>query len=325
MLDQCFGKRNFGVIGNNALRELKTKILHCAKPRLGNLNQYAPKGLTQQRVPKIKVIANPPTISLVTPSYAQGKYIEQTIQSILNQNYPKLDYFIQDGASTDETLSIIKGYEHQLQWQSKPDKGQTQAINWGFTHSQGEIMAYLNSDDLLLPGTLAYVAEYFNKHPNIDVIYGNRLIINEEGQEVGRWMLPKHNNAILSWVDFVPQETLFWRRRIWDKIGGQLDESFQFAMDWDLLVRFREAGAKFAHIPLFLGAFRVHKSQKTSQMIHEIGFEEMSRIRKRALGRIPSNEEIRKAIFPYILKHQVIDLAFALKIRFKAGPDQYGK
>lgn len=297
--------------------KLSNKFLDIAKPRLGTLNQYPPQKMSTYRVPQSKIITNPPTLSLVTPSFAQGHYIEHTIQSILNQNYPNLEYCIQDGGSKDNTVNIIKRYEQQLYWESKPDKGQTQAINLGFARTQGDLMAYLNSDDLLFPGTLAHVAEYFNQHPKVDVVYGNRLIINEEGQEIGRWILPKHNSELLSWVDYIPQETLFWRRSIWDKIGGHLDESFQFAMDWDLLVRFRDAGAQFAHLPWFLGAFRVHQSQKTSQIIHDIGFAEMNRIRQRALGRIPSSHEIHKASLTYLVKHQLVDLAFAFNLRFK--------
>src|SRR6202162_2378644 len=99
-------------------------------------------------------------------------------------------------------------------------------------------MAWLNSDDIMLPGALAYVATYFNQHPGIDVVYGHRILIHENDQQNGRWVMPGHNYDLLSWADYIPQETLFWRRRIWDKVGGRVDESFRFAMDWDLLVRF---------------------------------------------------------------------------------------
>src|SRR5262249_23541680 len=145
-----------------------------------------------------------------------------------------------------------------------PDEGQTQAINLGFQHTSGEIMAYLNSDDLLLPGSLAYVAGYMAAHPEVDVVYGHRILIDECDDEVARWVLPRHDDRVLTWANFVPQETLFWRRRIWERVGGTLDASFQFAMDWDLILRFREAGARFVRLPRFLGAFRVHARQKTS-------------------------------------------------------------
>ena len=202
-------------------------------------------------------------------------------------------------------------------WKSIKDNGQSQAINLGFANTTGEIMAWLNSDDLLLPGSLALVVDYFNKHPDVDVVYGNRLLINEDDMEIGRWIMPGHDNAVLSWVDYVPQETMFWRRRVWDKVGGGIDESFRFAMDWDLLVRFREAGAKFAHLPHFIGAFRIHQQQKTSASISEIGYQEMDRIRERVLKKVPTRKEIQKNIFPFMFKHILVDIFYRVKQCFK--------
>lgn len=124
--------------------------------------------------------------------------------------------------------------------------------------------------------------------------------------------MPPHDNDILSWVDYIPQETLFWRRHIWDKAGGKIEESFGFAMDWDLLVRFRNAGARFACLPRFLGGFRIHSSQKTTAAISEIGFQEMGRIRKQSLGYLPSDIEIRKAVFPYLLRHTFADMSWGI-------------
>src|SRR5207302_369335 len=144
-------------------------------------------------------------------------------------------------------------------------------LNVGFEHATGEIMAYLNSDDVLLPGALNYVANYFREHPEVDVVYGHRVVIDEYDQEIGRWVLPGHDDEVLSWADYVPQETLFWRRRIWEDAGGMIDESFRFAIDWDLLIRFRDAGARMARLPRFLGGFRVHPHQKTSKEMADIG------------------------------------------------------
>jgi carbamoyltransferase len=177
-------------------------------------------------------------------------------------------------------------------------------------------MAWLNSDDLLLPGALASIADHFVSHPETDVVYGDRILIDEEGMEIGRWILPSHDDAVLSWVDLVPQETLFWRRSIWDKTGGSVDETFQFAIDWDLIIRFREAGARFVHLPRFIGAFRVHSSQKSTAMINDVGYREMDRIRKRILGYIPDPSEFSRAIRPYIWRHVKADLQSRLKQRF---------
>jgi hypothetical protein len=139
------------------------------------------------------------------------------------------------------------------------------------------------------------------------------VLIDEFDQEIGRWVLPPHDNEVLSWADYVPQETLFWRRRIWDKVGGNIDESFQFAMDWDLLLRFRDAGAKFARLPRFLGAFRVHQLQKTSAHISEIGELEMNRLRQRCQGRLVSQQEVDSKVRSYIGKHRLHHVMYKLK------------
>lgn len=289
------------------------------RPRLGMLYQYPPRamrqGMADIRHPSTTACQDIllPAISIVTPSFNQGAYIEETIQSILDQKYPKLEYVIQDGGSKDNTVAILERYASQLTaWESKADTGQTNAINKGFLRTTGDIMGWLNSDDILLPGTLHTVGRYFAVHPEVDVIYGNRVQIDANSMEVGRWILPKHDNDILTWVDYVPQETLFWRRSLWDKIGGGLDETFRFAMDWDLLVRFREAKARFEHIPQFLGAFRVHEAQKTSSMINDIGLKEMMRIRERLLGYIPSHYKIRYKSMKYLFKHLLIDMRYRL-------------
>jgi hypothetical protein len=164
-------------------------------------------------------------------------------------------------------------------------------------------MSYLNSDDLLLPGTLHYVMRYFEDHPDVDVVYGQRVVIDEYDAEIGRWVLPPHDDSILSWADYVPQETLFWRRRIWERAGGAIDESFRFAIDWDLLIRFRDAGAKMHRLPRFLGAFRVHPHQKTSMQMQELGQAEMNRLRERSLGRSVNVLDIDRAIRPYLRRH----------------------
>jgi hypothetical protein len=147
-----------------------------------------------------------PTVSIVTPSLNQAKFLEDTITSVLGQNYPKLEYIIQDGGSTDGTGQILGKYRSKLTHiESCQDTGQANAINRGFRHAQGEIMAWLNSDDLLLPGAIAYVVDYFLKHPEVDVLYGHRINIDEHGNEVGRRILPPHDNEVLRWTDLIPQ------------------------------------------------------------------------------------------------------------------------
>jgi glycosyltransferase involved in cell wall biosynthesis len=289
------------------------------RPRLGNLYQHPPREicLPNHYFDAIDLTSTP-RVSIVTPSFQQARFIERTIASVLEQGYPNLEYLVQDGGSKDGTVEILRRYSDRLAgWKSLSDKGQGNALNLAFGKTSGDIMAWLNSDDILLPGALSYVVEYFNQHPEVDVVYGDRILIDVNDLQIGRWLLPKHSDSVLSWVDYIPQETLFWRRRLWEKIGGRLDETFSFAIDWDLLVRFRDAGACFTHLPRFLGGFRVHAEQKTSASIAAIGCEEMDRIRQRLLGHQPSWREIRKAVMPYLLRHVLADIGW--RVRNKLG------
>lgn len=310
----------FGFIIRPAARlfAFLTRPIRLFVPRLGVLSQHPPIELRRPPAYRSATTAARPKISIVTPSFRQAPYIERTIRSVIEQGYPNLEYFVQDGGSEDGTREILERYADRLAgWDSRPDEGQSDAINRGFARATGEIMAWLNSDDILFPGALDCVADFFARHPEVDVVYGHRVLIDEDDREIGRWVMPAHDDRILSWADFVPQETLFWRRRIWERAGGKVDESFRFAMDWDLLVRFRDAGARFARIPRFLGGFRIHSRQKTSAGISSVGYAEMDRIRARVLGRVPGHGELRKAVAPYLLRHVAADLAW--RVRFRLG------
>ena len=277
------------------------------RPRLGVLRQYPERPL---KIPRsyLNTIASQhiPALTLVTPSFNQGVFLLRTMRSVIDQNYPNLEYVIQDGGSTDGTVELLTGMDfHVTRWESTADRGQSHAINKGFQNTTGDIMGWINSDDILLPGALAFVARYFSLNPHIDVVYGHRLLIDEHDAEIGTWLMPRHEDSILYWADFIPQETMFWRRRIWDRAGGRIDESFQFAMDWELILRFHHAGAKFARLPRFLGGFRVHANQKTSASIGLLGLKEMGILRRRELGRTPTKSEIDKVIRNYQLRHLI--------------------
>ncbi len=300
------------------IARLVRRAIEIFLPRLGNLDQYQPRPITRLKSVKPVEIDSPLRISIVTPSFNQGAFISRTIQSVINQQYPSLEYFVQDGGSGDSTIQTLKQLENALSgWESVKDSGQSEAINRAFRKTTGDIMAWINSDDLLLPGSLQTVANYFSDHPDVDVVYGDRLLINENNMEIGRWLMPGHDSAVLNWVDYVPQETMFWRRSIWERVGGQIDETFHFAMDWDLLVRFSDAGANFAHIPRFLGAFRIHEQQKTSAEMNQVGQEEMDRIRARQLGRVPTQPEVKKAITSFLVRHIFVDLRYRVRVRLR--------
>lgn len=204
-------------------------------------------------------------------------------------------------------------------WASEPDAGQADAIAKGFAKTTGgpdDLMAWINSDDFYLSGTFAFVADFFARHPEVDVIYGHRLLVDENSQEIGRWFLPPHDDEVLKRYDFVPQETMFWRRRIWDKAGG-LDTSLKFAMDWDLLLRFQAASAKIVRVPYFLACFRVHPGQKTSALMETIGQGEIDALRTRTFGRqVPSTEiENDPVLMGYLRRSAWIRFLWKLSVR----------
>jgi glycosyltransferase involved in cell wall biosynthesis len=276
------------------------------RPRLWRPHQYSSRRI---RVPPPYHLEqapdDPPRIAIVTPSYNQGNLIAATVDSVLKQNYPNLVYFVQDGASTDNTKQVLKAYGSSIDWRSEADAGQGDAINRGFRKIDGDIMAYLNSDDILLPGTLAYVARAFCDNPDSDLVYGHRVYIDAYGFEIGRCVLPPHDAEILKWADYIPQETLFWRRRVWEEIGP-FDESFNFALDWDFVLRAQTAGFAFKRLPRFLGCFRVHNQQKNIYM-GDLGEREMHRIRARYLVDAPGQYEIRRTIIRYLLWQMFFD------------------
>lgn len=249
---------------------------------------YPARPVRPEKFPASKPSAAWPKFSIVTPSYQQGRFLAETMRSVLDQPGVACQYVVQDGGSTDDSPALIHASASRLHaWASARDGGQADAIARGFAQTAGgpdDVMAWINSDDCYQPGALAFVADYFSQHPEVDVIYGHRIVVDEASQEVARWFLPPHDAAVLRLNDFVPQETLFWRRRIWDQVGG-LDTSFKFAMDWDLLLRFVAAGARLVRVPYFLASFRVHPTQKTSFAMHDTGQREITLLRERTQGR----------------------------------------
>ena len=286
---------SFRVLLTNPRQYLRNISWHFAKNfrdhpsnQFGLFRQYDPREPLVEKFPRLRIARRQlPGIALVTPSYRQGRYLESAIQSILEQDYPKLEYAVVDGGSDDESPEIIERYRNRLAFAvSEKDHGQVYAIEKGFSRISGEIMGYMNSDDLLEPGALQFVGDYFSRHPGVDAIYGHRLIIDEAGKEIGRWVSPRYNPGLLRIVDYVPQETLFWRRSLYDKVGG-LDRQWSFALDWDLLLRFASAGARIVRVPYFLGRFRVHSLQKSEVLIDSVGRSDIEALRKRELGYCP--------------------------------------
>ena len=203
-------------------------------------------------------------ISIVTPSYHQARYIEETIQSVLSQGYPQIEYIIVDGGSTDGTVNIIKKYEDQLAWWlSDKDRGQTDAINKGFASAKGDILAWINSDDTYEPGAVAAAAKFLQEHPKVGMVYGDCNYINENGRVIGKFHSAQTNYRLLrQGFTHIPQQTMFFRADLWKEVGP-LDPSFYFAMDYDLWTRIASR-TEINYVPQTWANFRLHTLGKTT-------------------------------------------------------------
>ena len=204
-----------------------------------------------------------PLVSIITPSYNQGHFIEETINSVLDQKYPNLEYIIIDGCSTDNSLSIIKKYERRLKWISEQDYGQSNAINKGFRLAKGDIVAWLNSDDTYMPGAVNEAVEYF-KHHNVALVYGEGNIIDEHGKKVKRFEATQSFDlwTLVNVWDYIMQPTTFFKKEALASIG-YLDESLHWTMDWDLWIRLAKK-FEVGYINKILANSREYEETKTS-------------------------------------------------------------
>lgn len=206
-----------------------------------------------------------PKISIITPSYNQAQFLEKTILSVLNQNYPNLEYIVIDGGSTDRSVEIIKKYEKYLTyWISEKDNGQTNAINKGFKKASGDILAWLNSDDILLPETLLKVAKVFQSSSHLDLIYSDVLFMDHNDRHIGERRYVKFRLLTLLTDCNICQPTAFWKRTTYKKVGG-LNPQRAFCMDYDLFIKIAMAG-KVKHIRDYFACARLHKDTKTSNL-----------------------------------------------------------
>lgn len=206
-----------------------------------------------------------PTLSVITPSYNQGEFLEETLRSVIRQDYGPLEYIVIDGGSTDDSVDIIKSYAGNLHyWVSEPDGSHTAGLLKGFARASGEILCWLNSDDLFEPGALVEVGHFFSTHPELSVVYGDALWIDRSGKVVR----PKKEHGFNRFIwtydhNFIPQPSTFWRKSVYDQVGG-LDTSYQLAFDADFWIRLADI-TPLHHVPRIWSRMRLYPEQRNQK------------------------------------------------------------
>lgn len=202
-----------------------------------------------------------PLVSIVTPSLNRGNFLEQTITSVLGQDYGNVEYLVMDGGSTDNTTAILQKFKAQLRYQAQPDAGQADAVNRGISLTSGKICGFLNADDTYLPGAIRTVVKAFAENPSAGVIYGNAWYINEAGERVAPYPVEPFDPARLARRCYICQPAAFFRREVFEECG-MLDDKLQFALDYDLWIRIAKR-YPMVQVDTFLANSRLHGGAKT--------------------------------------------------------------
>ncbi len=248
-----------------------------------------------------------PFVSIVTPSFNQGKFLEETICSVLAQDYPNIEYLIIDGGSSDQTLEILKRYDERISgWVSEPDQGQTDAINKGFARARGKYLAWLNSDDTYLPGAISEAVSFLEGHPEVGMVYGDADFIDANGKVIGRFPAAQTDyQRLRRGYVHIPQQASFFRTQVWQQVGP-LDPDFYFAMDYDLWVRISRL-QPIVYLPRLWATFRLHGDAKTLTADDRC-WPEMVRVHRRdggsLLSPIVAKYLLRKLAAPIINKRR---------------------
>jgi glycosyltransferase involved in cell wall biosynthesis len=231
-----------------------------------------------------------PLVSIVTPSLNKGHYIEETILSVQNQTYPKIEHIVIDGGSTDGTLDILRKYNDRITWISEPDHGQSDAINKGWRMANGEIIAYLNADDTYMPMAVQTAVQFFKDNPSIHMVYGDCKIIDEHSNTIGSIPVKEFKLAhILCGICFVPQPSVFLRKTILDAVG-YLDGNLHVAMDLDLWIRIG-LNLEVQYIPELLANFRYYPGTKSASITRKFWMERFD-----VLDKIYSRADLTKEV-----------------------------
>ena len=224
-------------------------------------------------------------VSVVTPSFNQAAFIERTLASVASQSGVQFDHHVVDAGSTDGTLEILHRFGRGVRWVSEPDRGQAHAVNKGIAASDGDIIAWINSDDVYYPGAFARIVAAFDAHPDADVIYGKADHIDAREAVIEPYPTRGWNLEALADGCFICQPAAFFRRRAVDR-WGMLDESLRYCMDYELWLRWGKAGARFLYLPEKLAGSRLHADTKTLGQrvaVHA----EINDMLRRTLGRVP--------------------------------------
>jgi glycosyltransferase involved in cell wall biosynthesis len=225
-----------------------------------------------------------PLVSIITPSYNQGQFIKETIDSVLSQDYPNIEYIVMDGGSTDDTVEILKSYSDRITWVSEKDGGQADAVNKGLRIAKGQIIGWLNSDDTYLEGAISKAVAFLESHPRTDMVYGEGYYIDKRSQITGRYDTEKYNISRLAETCIICQPTAFFRKQLSDNVGG-LDPDLHLCMDYDLWMRFAFKGT-ISYMPEYLATSRMYEENKTLSRRSDV-FREVCSTVKRHYNYVP--------------------------------------
>ncbi len=251
-----------------------------------------------------------PPVTIVTPSFNQAPYLGETIESVLAQDYPRLEYIVVDGGSTDGSLDVIRHYAPRLaRWVSEPDLGQTDAINKGFGLAHGQILAWLNSDDTYRPGAVSEAVDFLLRHPEVGMVYGEAFYMDASGRVVARYPAGETDyRRLRRGVATIPQQAMFFRARLWQMVGP-LDPTFYYAMDYDLWVRIAAlTPLAFRRRPW--ANFRLHDASKSLNAAYRC-WPEMLRVHFREGGSRFS------VIYAKYLVRRVVEPVMPLRLRWR--------
>lgn len=239
-------------------------------------------------------------VSIITPSFNQGSFIEKTIRSVLCQDYSDIQYIVVDGLSKDGTGYVLDRYRDYIDHVIvEADDGQSDALNKGFELATGDVLAYLNSDDVYAnQQVISTVVRHFQAS-DADVIYGVRYLISEAGYFSDVYPFRPFNPDIFVWCDYIPQECTFWTRSIFEKAGAFINQDFDFAMDYELWLRFLEQGAKFLSVEEPFGLFRRYANQKSTIQFQQKGLSEIARLHEKYNGASLSNDTMQQYFWEY--------------------------